>query len=199
MLAGLGNKVVGTFKGPGTTGGKTVIVFKKAVVAKYITLQIKGKGTLQVNGIRLNEVYLHNADLISVTSSSVYGDHKKNWGPQLAWAGVSNTGLGYFHSKLESNPWIQFHTTLVELSSVTIINRKDCCGERLKNLEVRAGMLAGLGNKVVGTFKGPGTTGGKTVIVFKKAVVAKYITLQIKGKGTLQVNGIRLNEVSLPK
>ena len=89
------------------------------------------------------------------------------------------------------------HFETIELTSITIINRKDGCGERLKDVEVRAGMSPGLDNDVVGTFTGPGTTGGVHTIRFNRKVKASYIVIQIKGTGILQVNGIRFNEAPI--
>ena len=55
-------------------------------------------------------------------------------------------------------------------------------GERLKNVEVRAGTQKGLGNEVVGTFKGPGVTKGEHVIQFDHEVTATFLSLQLKDK-----------------
>ena len=66
---------------------------------------------------------------------------------------------------------------------------------RLQNLEVRAGTKNDLTNEIMGTFTGPGKTGEKHVVQFKRPVLADYLTLQLKKKSaSLQVNGIYLNE-----
>ena len=86
----------------------------------------------------------------------------------------------------------------IKITSVTIGNREYCCGERLENLEIRAGMKNDLTNEVVGTFKGPGTTGAKHVVPFTKEVVAEYLTFQLKKKNAiLQIQGIKLNEAPI--
>ena len=78
---------------------------------------------------------------------------------------------------------------------MTVRNRLDCCGEKLENLEVRAGTKNDNTNEIVGTFTGPGKTGAKHVVQFKKPVYADYLTLQLKKKGAvLQINGVTLNE-----
>ena len=117
-----------------------------------------------------------------------------NWGPQYAWKGGSHSDRKFFHSNYEHQPWLLLQIPLVRLYSVTIVNRKDAGGERLVNLEVRAGLSSGLTNKVVGRFPGPGVTGGEHVIKFDREVNAEYISFQIKQIGILQVNGIRVNE-----
>ena len=75
---------------------------------------------------------------------------------------------------------------------VTIINRKDCCGERLKDIEITSPIEAkSYDSPVVGTFKGPGNTGGEHFVSFGEAVTFTYIRFQMKGKGILQINGIK--------
>ena len=104
--------------------------------------------------------------------------------------------VGIFHSEGEDNPWLRIKLNRkVIISSVTIRNRLDCCGERLVNLEVRAGTKYDLTNEVVGTFAGPGATGQKHLIQFSKWVFADVLTFQLKKKNeALQINGIYLNE-----
>ena len=65
----------------------------------------------------------------------------------------------------------------------------------MQKLEIRAGLKNDLTNEVMGTFAGPGSTGGSHVVPFKKPVIADYITFQLKmNKVFLHVNGIRLND-----
>ena len=130
-------------------------------------------------------------DVINATSSSFIGPL---YGPEYAWKGGSHDNTGFFHSTYEHNPWLLIQIPLSRLYSVTIINRKDCCGERLVNLEVRAGVSPGLTNEVVGRFAGPGFTGGVHLIKFDRVVMVQYLSFQIMGNGNLQVNGIRVNQ-----
>ena len=126
-------------------------------------------------------------------SSTNTGNHL----PKFAWKGNDKKeSSGFFHSKQEDNPWLRVKLNRkVGITSVTVRNRLDCCGERLENLEVRAGTKNDNTNEIVGTFKGPGKTGAKHVVQFKKPVYADYLTLQLKKKGAyLAVNGITLNE-----
>ena len=124
----------------------------------------------------------------------MYEDNKDTWGPQLAFVGDGNKATGYYHSKLEDEPWIEIHIVPMEISSITIMNRKDGWGERLGKLEVRAGMKQGLMKEVVGFFEGPGWTGGRHVIPFQQPTMTEYIMLRMLQKAHLQINGIRLND-----
>ena len=108
-----------------------------------------------------------------------------------AWSGPR-----FYHSKLEDNPWLRVQLNApIKITSVTVGNRKGCCGDRLKNLEIRAGMNNDLTNEVVGFYEGPGKTGEQYTIRLKVPVVAEFLSFQLKGKKQyLQIEGIRLNE-----
>ena len=55
-----------------------------------------------------------------------------------------------------------------------------------------------LTNEKVGEFPGPGATGKGYFIQFSKSVDAEFITIQMKGTGSLQVNGLRIKEAGKP-
>ena len=62
---------------------------------------------------------------------------------------------------------------------------------------MRAGTKNDNTNEIVGTFAGPGVTGGKHVVQFTKPVLADFLTFQLKKQhAILQINGIYLNEMS---
>ena len=118
--------------------------------------------------------------------------------PEFAWRGFNQVIYGdFFHSEVEDNPWLRIQLNRKEtITSVTIRNRLDCCGERLENLEVRAGTNNDNANEIVGRFAGPGATGAKHVVRFTKSVVADFLTFQIKkDDAVLQINGIYLNDI----
>ena len=133
--------------------------------------------------------------MVNAWSSSYHGRRSSN-GPQLAWRGGSIHRYGFFRSRQENNPWLRIELSRpAVLTSVIIINRKDCCGERLKNLEISGGMKNDLTNPVIGEFKGPGTTEGKHFIPLKGPTEVSYMTFQLKMRmGILQLNGIRFTE-----
>ena len=145
--------------------------------------------------------------------SSVYSDVNK-FGPKLAIDGdVSNKRVLFYHSELEMHPWLEVKFPFpVLISCVTIINRKDSCWGRLRNVEVRAGMTSvpeGFtavyrghhSNKKIevntpcGYFEGParGFVSEGHTIVFDRPILAQYITLQILEKQFLQINGLKIN------
>ena len=146
--------------------------------------------------------------------SSVYSDNLGNWGPKLAINGeISDGNCFFFHSKNEMNPWLEVKLpSPVLISSVTIINRKNGCWQRLVNVEIRAGMAPvpdgftakerGVDankklevNSKCGFFAGPpdGFAKDGHVIFFDRPILAQYITLQLLGAGFLQINGLKIN------
>lgn len=150
--------------------------------------------------------------------SSVYNDNPNCWEPKLAINGkCSRNDYFYFHSQHEMHPWLEVRfPSPVLVSSLTIINRINGCWERLRNLEVRAGMspvpegfTANEGgnygakqlevNSRCGYFAGPPAEfvyeGHE--IVFDQPTLAQYITFQILEQGFLQINGIKINNGDL--
>ena len=77
-------------------------------------------------------------------------------------------------TKKERAPWlaISFDENVVSIETVVLINRKNCCGERTKNVEIRLanelppkpGNQMFSGGELLGTFKGPGTDGQRIEI-----------------------------------
>ena len=120
---------------------------------------------------------------------------------------------GFFHSESENFPWLQVKLGIEKnVSSVTIVNRKDSNGWRLKNIEVRAGIHEvedhSLSQKIAvnpicGTFEGPGENAKVYNITCKTPIFAKYISIQIVPnvtfpnflpKSILQINELIINE-----
>ena len=88
------------------------------------------------------------------------------------------------------------------ISGVEIVTRYGCCADRVRNIEVRAGMdpvpngFKGrlTTNTKVATFVGPADANLKTYrINFDRSVRAKYVTLQrIGGPVTLEINEVKI-------
>jgi len=150
---------------------------------------------------------------LQARGSSMHGNFSGNWGPELAINGnISGNDAGYFHSQLENHPWLEVKfPSPILISSLTIINRQNACWERLRNLEIRAGMEPvpeGFTaserefhadkhlevNTRCGYFAGPAQRSVEgPVITFDQPTLAQYITLQILGEGILQINGLKIN------
>ena len=156
----------------------------------------------------------HDVSGFHARGSSVFNNDLDKWAPKFAIDGkVSECDIFYFHSQLEMHPWLEVKfPSPVLISSVTIFNRKNSCWARLRNVEVRAGMMpvpdgftaydrGNHSNKRIdinsqcGFFAGPPKSFICTGhgIKFEKPTLAQYITLQILGEGVLQINGLKIN------
>ncbi|KAJ7392822.1 putative E3 ubiquitin-protein ligase herc1, partial [Desmophyllum pertusum] len=153
--------------------------------------------------------------------SSVYSGRPDLWGPKLAINGnISSTKYYYFHTVFEMHPWLEVKLpSPVLIESVTIVNRMNACRERLRNVEVRAGMVPVPEGFTLHDVRGesaskkldvnsrcgyfPGPAAGRFieeghVIKFDQPTLAQYITVQILEAGYLQINGLKINGGPLP-
>ena len=74
------------------------------------------------------------------------------------------------------------------VQKVVITNRRSCCGDRLKSVEVRVGYdeatksnqnLTSSANIICGTFPGPGTNGQRVVVDCTPAgIEGQFVTIQ---------------------
>ncbi|XP_030604708.1 fucolectin-1-like [Archocentrus centrarchus] len=84
----------------------------------------------------------------------------------------------------QSNPWwrVNLHESYI-ITSVTIINRGDCCHEKLNGLEIHIGNSLnheGLGNPKVGTISEV-DAGKSYTLTFADHVEGRYVTLTLPG------------------
>ena len=191
----------------------------KAMIIKYADQQQQLPLKLTTEQWNLNRLKTFlmapNEEIVfQARGSSVYSGNLNNWGPKLAINGnISNENVFFFHSVSERNPWLEVKLpSPVLISSVTIINRKNSCWERLVNVEIRAGMdpvpdgftaqERGTDatkkldvNSRCGFFAGPPDRFAEEghVIFFDRPILAQYITLQLLGAGFLQINGLKIN------
>ena len=126
---------------------------------------------------------------VNATASSSHPDYP----PEQAIDG--NIAKGFkSNDNPECYPWLMVQLTneyqSVNLQSVKIFNRVDCCGDQLRDIEVRAGTTKLLPdhrgripyNVWGGEFKGPGVTGNAYTINCNPAytpIQASVVTIQI--------------------
>ena len=93
-----------------------------------------------------------------IVASSVWLNNPDVWGEHFAIDGIYSTTNGnLFRSSRQDHPWLQWHfgeTTTVK--AVRIRNRVDCCGNELRNIEIR--VVEDQGNKQItcGNIQSPG-------------------------------------------
>ena len=95
-------------------------------------------------------------------------------------------------------PWIEIelmNETLVEHLKIT--NRKDCCGERLSNIEIRVGNKAMSSrsrrsivyeNELCARYSGPAKDGETVWVSCRRPISGKYITIQPKDDTIVYMN-----------
>merc|ERR1712112_542278 len=90
----------------------------------------------------------------------------------------------------ESYPWITLVIPLSIVRSVRITNRKDCCGDRMRNMKIWVGKkfpsttnVEYTGGALLGTFSGPGTNGQVVDITSKTEVEGTHVVVQIETNG----------------
>ena len=138
-----------------------------------------------------------------ITTSSTYGS-QAHYGPHFAIDGVlSNENKFFFHSNIEPYNWAQLKLSRPQMvAGIEIFNRADCCGDRLRNLEIRAGLdpvpegttgdVLLTQNARVGFFPGPGANGGTYKIMFATPKLVQFITLQLFDRNYLQLNEVKV-------
>ena len=140
----------------------------------------------------------------SARSSSQYGmEWTTDFGALTAIDGkISQKDSHFFHSQTESNPWLELSMLEGYISGVEIVTRYGCCADRVRDIEVRAGMDPVPNgfkgrltiNTKVATFVGPADANLKTYrINFDRSILAKYVTLQRIGEGV----NLEINEVTM--
>ena len=139
----------------------------------------------------------------SARSSSQYGIGDGLWSADYAIDGkISEENHHFFHSLSESNPWLELSMPEGYISGVEIVTRYGCCADRVRDIEVRAGMDPVPNgfkgrltiNTKVATFVGPADANLKTYrINFDRSILAKYVTLQRIGEGV----NLEINEVTM--
>ncbi|CAG2204710.1 unnamed protein product [Mytilus edulis] len=96
----------------------------------------------------------------------------------LAVDGNENT---FTFTQASRNPcWSVDLGKTVHVKQINIINRKDCCGDRLENIEVTVGFDH---NKMKNccNFKGPGKTGQVIMLACKTPIAGRYVTILLRG------------------
>ncbi|XP_063446846.1 fucolectin-like [Mytilus trossulus] len=101
---------------------------------------------------------------------------------------------GFWHG--ESNPywWVDLENSCL-IKQIRIYNRKDCCGFRLRDVEVTVGhSLSNM--KLCGFYKGPAADGEIVNISCKLPRVARYVKVMIKEENTKDTF-IHVNEIEV--
>ncbi|XP_063442671.1 uncharacterized protein LOC134722967 [Mytilus trossulus] len=193
----------------GHTGGKVIPAKPKG--KKVIPAQPKGKKVVpakpkgkKVTPAKPLGKKVKPAKLIGkkVTTSKPKGNNyalrkkasqSSTWHPKYAASkavdGVENT---FTHTKNQKNAyWSVDLGKIVNVKQINIINRKDCCGHRLKNIVVTVGLNLHK-MKHCSNFKGPGKNGQVIVLTCKTPISGRYVKILRSGKGILSLAEVKV-------
>ena len=109
-----------------------------------------------------------------------------------------NTGGLECHSGNEAAPWLALdYGSEVTVSTVVIVNRISCCGERTKNVNIRvsstppvSGSVTFTAGQLLGTFEGPGTNGQRIQITGERELTGRYVVVQLAGAYPLHLQEV---------
>ncbi|XP_038068540.1 pentraxin fusion protein-like [Patiria miniata] len=182
-------------------GGTIVFDCSSPLRARYISVDIPRTGTLQLCEVTAEEVPLDQCatkrfGIVGkpATQSSSHGSGLYPAGKAVD--GSSSTILypdsHCSHTNNERNPWWRVDLGSQQcVTKVTILNRGDCCSERLKNAIVRAGSRETvIGNQACGapiTADQAQPLGGTIVVECGRPLRARYVSVDIPGTATLQL------------
>jgi hypothetical protein len=144
-----------------------------------------------------------DVEVEEITASSTFGTQDE-YGPHFAIDGILSSENRYFlHTNDDTYSWVQIELSQPQMvAGVELFNRADCCGDRLRNLEIRAGFdpvpegttgdVLLTQNARVGYFPGPGVNGGTYEIMFATSQLVQFITLQLTDRNYLHFNEVKV-------
>ena len=134
------------------------------------------------------------AAVMSSNRESSVADASQIYPPSMCIDGVDsgfNDGISgdmnLCHTLAEIAPWLALDFgSPVTVGKVVLVNRINCCGERLRNAEVRvsdqlplSGTEMFTGGEMLGTFTGPGQDGEVVELVSSSILVGRYVIVQM--------------------
>ncbi|KQZ10913.1 hypothetical protein ASD23_01825 [Agromyces sp. Root1464] len=133
-------------------------------------------------------------------SSKLDGDASPSWGPELAIDGdTSGVSPAISHTALEANPWWQADLgSVVDVESVVVWNRTDCCSNRLASFSVflSAEPFTSTDPAVVraqpGVEEHTVTTAPSPFVTIPVELDARYLRIQIEGTQYLSLAEVQL-------
>ncbi|KAE8599806.1 hypothetical protein XENTR_v10017335 [Xenopus tropicalis] len=104
-------------------------------------------------------------------------------GAEKAIDGIKGTNMGKnpcTHTQEDYQPWWRLDLQKrYKVEAVVIVNRRDCCSERLQGAEIRVGDSADNNNPVCGTVR---DTTQATITLFCHGLDGRYVSVVIPGR-----------------
>ena len=165
---------------------------------------IPGEFTIQRPTI--NQLFSGSSRPLRAVSAAMSSKYSGNYPAEKCIDGVVSGGKSNLcHTsalKGEKTPWLALDFGgVVSVEKVVINNRDDCCGDRLRDAEIRvANQLPSpaqemfRGGQLLGIFKGPAKNGEEVTLTSSTELRGRFVIVQINSKG----NGIiNLHEVTV--
>ncbi|XP_035700339.1 uncharacterized protein LOC118432826 [Branchiostoma floridae] len=117
--------------------------------------------------------------------------HPSHWGPGKAVDGSRGTSVSWYNQCLHTNrvyePWWKVDLGGADsytVNRVSVLNRGDCCGERLRNFQVRVGPDENLAqNDQCGETYTARPANGATIVVYcDQPMSGRYVSIQVMGR-----------------
>lgn len=158
---------------------------------RYVSVDLKGKNEwltlceVKVNGEWTEDgMQLGKPTTQSSTMNSGYAKRAVDGNTDPNFAGNSCT-----QTNVETNPWwvVDLEKT-ASISKVQLFNRADCCGDKIRNLEVRVGAVEPTGTEFSGN-PACGTThwadapeqGGSSISIDCDEAIGRYVVVDLPG------------------
>ncbi|XP_071172918.1 uncharacterized protein [Mytilus edulis] len=195
------------FKGPGKNGQVIVLTCKTPISGRYVKILRSGKGYLSLaevqvightekkvipakpKGKKVKTAKPKGYNYALRRKASQSSTHNSRFPASKAVDGVENT---FTHTKNQNNPyWSVDLGKTVSVKQINIINRKNCCGNRLRNIAVTVGQNL---HKMehCSNFKGPGKNGQFIVLTCKTPISGRYVKILRSGKGYLSLAEVQV-------
>ena len=103
-------------------------------------------------------------------------------------------------TKKEPAPWLALDfSSPICVESVTLYTRKDCCGQRTRNVEVRVSNelpttadVMFLGGEFLGGYKGPAQNGEIVNITSSQTLQGRYVIIQMDSNDYLDLAEVKV-------
>ncbi|XP_022080918.1 uncharacterized protein LOC110973946 isoform X3 [Acanthaster planci] len=191
-------------------GGTIEFTCQPALKGRYVSVDIPGSATLQLCEVTLEEIPQGQCpdsqpfDIVGkpAEQSTTYD---KRFTANKAVDGSSSSIISHCsHTAFKSeHPWWKVDLGGEHcITKVTILNRGDCCSERLQNAMVRAGTSETVtanqacGAPITATQAEP--LGGTIEIKCDRPLRARYVSVDIPGTATLQLCEVSVEVLSSP-
>ncbi|XP_035657369.1 uncharacterized protein LOC118403040 [Branchiostoma floridae] len=128
---------------------------------------------------------------VALGKTTTASSHPSLWGPEKAVDGFRGTAVSWYNQCLHTNqvyqPWWKVDLGAGDpytVNRVSVLNRGDCCGDRLRNFQVRVGPNENFAqNDQCGETYTARPANGATIVVYcDQPMSGRYVSIQVMGR-----------------